>query len=865
MKIRWLKIFRIKYLVILLILATAIIIFLNPDYIYDQEDFFKLELVEIIDAQSIQKLKNNLFFDYIVLRNMRNLTWFNFFNHESGKMNQKEYEFSTRSILGDKYSNFYYDDDLNRIYLIDYPDSNTYALLTIDDEMLQTTNHDFFVHESFNDVQKEYYLANGIKFYHYKVVDQAQKTVFENYKDGFRILFSETFSSQLTNNNQSKINDDLEKLAADFSKHFKRHFTIQDIKNILLQARSYDHFKNVAFYNKDNYKYGFVSAEILGKLDCNGDGQKDLLISLNGHRFVYAKLISLDLNTYQPIWVKDLIPDLQIDKITITDLDQDQAEEIMISYYSPCFELPVGHENDNIFGSVRRARFLVLDNQGEIKTVNGKPLAVESEPGFYDFYHYYSVPDKKVLLGMKAQYDNSSKKMLSYDLNSNSIDTLNIAYNYILDIRQEAQNIVVFDRENDLLKRLILSKDFELIREDEVHIPMEIGYIFRERFKIGKNYYYIVKTHEGTILIDSDFKKIHELNFRIKKEPVRIGSDYYFIKELNSRLTLNRLTISRNKAINPDFLIVILLELVILLLYLLLNQLLKLPLSSPQKNYFILYNLLGKLYYCSLRGKITKNYSLPKNVTRKQEHAEQMMSEISDKSHLIYKKNLYIFKYFIYELRSQDELEIIKRISHDLKNDLLLHQILLNELNEKAIDSTLKKKLSVSLGTLSASTYTLSNFSHIDKLYLESVELNQFIADLLMEYFDHQAFNNIKNNLISKSIMIQLDVKLMTIALKNLLNNALEAIRSEQYVLISNEIVADTLLLKIENPMNCPTDKINKFMDIGFSTKESGSGLGLAIARVIIERHDGELLYNVIDGNFVVTLKLNLINHEHYN
>jgi len=222
------------------------------------------------------------------------------------------------------------------------------------------------------------------------------------------------------------------------------------------------------------------------------------------------------------------------------------------------------------------------------------------------------------------------------------------------------------------------------------------------------------------------------------------------------------------------------------LIYFIINQHVSLHFFSLQKNYFVLYNFLGVLYHWQLKGKVTNSFVLPRKYSRSFELPSKTLSELSDTPNLIYKKNLLLFKYMVYEIQSRDESEIIQRISHDMKNQVLMMKMLTDQYAEevKEKNEAYLNRMINSIDNVSHAAQTLSKFSHIDKLYKEKIELNLFIKQVLMNHVEHHNYRCIEYIPFREEIEISIDENLIRIALDNLIMNALEEVEKDQKIII---------------------------------------------------------------------------------
>jgi signal transduction histidine kinase len=186
--------------------------------------------------------------------------------------------------------------------------------------------------------------------------------------------------------------------------------------------------------------------------------------------------------------------------------------------------------------------------------------------------------------------------------------------------------------------------------------------------------------------------------------------------------------------------------------------------------------------------------------------------------------------------------------------------------NEKFMNN-----MSSSLHEISSSAGMLSNFSHINKLYKEEVILSSFINEFLKQYINHPLYDRIEFSPFTlsdssseesyrsvKDPNVRIDKALFTIALKNLINNALEAIDSKGYVKIKLNNNKAMITMEIKNSLHSKgaSIQVETCMGIGYSTKETGSGLGIPISKSIIEKHGGTLEIETQENEFVVRIML---------
>lgn len=433
---------------------------------------------------------------------------------------------------------------------------------------------------------------------------------------------------------------------------------------------------------------------------------------------------------------------------------------------------------------------------------------------------------------------------------------------------------------------------------------------FSNRILFGNKKHSILTT--PLHILDDNLNTLFKYQNKISSSSIHWKNNTLYFKEFDENKSyLSFITFSRNKTLNPYLLIIILAELLIILLYFFVYHHIKIPLVSTTSSYFILYSFFGRLFYWRLQGRLKTIYKLPKRISIDYEVPKKIFEEIAEEIKLIYERNFLLMKYKVYEIISSDEFPIIQRISHEMKNQILLLK-LMTEQYEK--DLNIKNKDFVenmfsSLKDISSSAQTLSNFSHINKLYKEKVEIKSFIESIISQYVNHPLFeqicllnchseknsqshsheestteylfeelsqrNSLEESTTEKSsferearrtpqedrpFFVNIDKTLFQIAFKNLLNNALEAIEENGYVKIRIYKEKDDVIIEMKNSLaqfsTRTSFQVESCLEIGFSTKENGSGLGIPISKAIIERHKGTLDISLKEDEFMVRIIL---------
>jgi len=242
--------------------------------------------------------------------------------------------------------------------------------------------------------------------------------------------------------------------------------------------------------------------------------------------------------------------------------------------------------------------------------------------------------------------------------------------------------------------------------------------------------------------------------------------------------------------------------------------------------------------------------------------AVKFVDEYSDEKEPFQKGNFFLFRYKVFEIKKSDEFPIIQTISHDLKSKSLLAKLTIEKYIEKLeqkaknlVDETL-----TIISEISEIAKKLSIFAQINKLKKKKVEIKSFLEPIIDQYINHPFYDKIELDFQDKiqqdDIYISIDEIHFKSAFENLLDNALQATDENGYIKIKIIQEKDNDVIEMRNQLSDPDIDIERFLEQGYSTKQSGSGLGVPIARTIIEKHGGTLELSKTEKEFVVKIIL---------
>lgn len=197
----------------------------------------------------------------------------------------------------------------------------------------------------------------------------------------------------------------------------------------------------------------------------------------------------------------------------------------------------------------------------------------------------------------------------------------------------------------------------------------------------------------------------------------------------------------------------------------------------------------------------------------------------------------------------------LRAIMHELKTPIGKGRIV----SEMVANETQKSRL---IAVFVRLEMLINEFSKIEQLLSKNYSLNyqechfslilEQVADMLMlENFDERVFCDIKED-----VLLRVDFQLFSLAIKNLIDNALKYADDKKAILVcnKNEVVVKNLGKELEYPIK---HYMQAFVRGNKNSKTAGMGLGLYIIDQIAQMHNTSLKYKYEDGYhcFIIPLK----------
>ncbi len=219
------------------------------------------------------------------------------------------------------------------------------------------------------------------------------------------------------------------------------------------------------------------------------------------------------------------------------------------------------------------------------------------------------------------------------------------------------------------------------------------------------------------------------------------------------------------------------------------------------------------------------------------------------------------------ERMSEMRLGFLKKISaylqKDIKQPLLVTKRYTEHLREKYIPEDIDKVLKRIADQLTETTdnlNTISEYSTGDfKLRKNAIYLNRYLKDLAKNVEPYLGDRNCTLELeTDKQCRIYVDTHKLRIVLKNLFANACNAMENGGTILLKTEVSKEMVSIYISDSGNGIDPDVKEHIFEPFiTTDESAKGLGLFLARVILQKHGGDI--SIVDtGSEGTTVKLSL-------
>jgi nitrogen fixation/metabolism regulation signal transduction histidine kinase len=203
--------------------------------------------------------------------------------------------------------------------------------------------------------------------------------------------------------------------------------------------------------------------------------------------------------------------------------------------------------------------------------------------------------------------------------------------------------------------------------------------------------------------------------------------------------------------------------------------------------------------------------------------------------------------------------EMARQVAHEIKNPLTPMKLSIQYLQRAIQDKnpnveTLSKKVSSTLveqiDQLAKIASDFSQFANIGNVQVEVFDVNELLR-LLVNLYSANTRLNIIYNPPKQAALINADRTQINRLFTNLFQNAIEASDGNQCIpiILNEEIDANKLHISVtDEGCGISSEMCQKIFTPNFTTKTSGTGLGLAMCKGIVEKANGRIWFDTVEG-----------------
>ncbi|MDE3200190.1 MAG: HAMP domain-containing protein [Acidobacteriota bacterium] len=213
--------------------------------------------------------------------------------------------------------------------------------------------------------------------------------------------------------------------------------------------------------------------------------------------------------------------------------------------------------------------------------------------------------------------------------------------------------------------------------------------------------------------------------------------------------------------------------------------------------------------------------------------------------------------------------ELARRLAHELKNPLFPLQITVENLQraralpEAEFDEVFQEStqtLTTEISNLKAIIGRFSDFSKMPKPELERVDAAEIVRRAFSLYSGgkENAKIDLKLDVSSEPMPLEVDRELMHRALSNLVLNAMDAMPDGGILTLAAHPVESGIEMRVaDSGEGLTQEECERLFTPYYTTKQHGTGLGLAIVQSVIADHNGTIAVESHAGRgatFIITL-----------
>jgi len=196
--------------------------------------------------------------------------------------------------------------------------------------------------------------------------------------------------------------------------------------------------------------------------------------------------------------------------------------------------------------------------------------------------------------------------------------------------------------------------------------------------------------------------------------------------------------------------------------------------------------------------------------------------------------------------------DIARKIAHEVKNPLTPIKLAAERIEKKIIEKSINSKeinnltqtISKQVDGIGKLVDEFSSFARMPKAEIKLDNLSKTLKESFNLFVNSHPKVNMKLLSKTKDIYFQFDRFQITQAFNNIIKNSVEAVNHIPNPSIIVDLLENNKQVEFivkDNGVGIDENKISKYFEPYFTTKDKGTGLGLSIVKKIIEDHGGRI------------------------
>ncbi len=208
--------------------------------------------------------------------------------------------------------------------------------------------------------------------------------------------------------------------------------------------------------------------------------------------------------------------------------------------------------------------------------------------------------------------------------------------------------------------------------------------------------------------------------------------------------------------------------------------------------------------------------------------------------------------------------QITAGISHEIRNPLSSIKMMAQTIRNRYLKSKDSNEIDIILkqvDRINNVVKELLEFAKPTPIKFEKKDINEIIKSALELFSYNIGHQNIEVKLRLRNIPeVSVDLEKIKLTLTNLILNSIQSMPySGRLTIFTKKYKGNSVLISVKDSgSGISKENLSNIFEPFFTTKKEGTGLGLAISKIIIERHNGEIIARSKNrgANFIIFLPI---------